>query len=58
MRRGALCEALRAAGIEVWFDPERASRWRRVDQKIRHQIRDCALFVPIISANTASRPEG
>jgi len=28
------------------------------DQKIRQQIRDCALFVPIISANTASRGEG
>jgi len=28
------------------------------DQKIRRQIHDCALFVPIISANTASRQEG
>ena len=28
------------------------------DQKIRHQIKDCALFVPLISAHTEARPEG
>jgi hypothetical protein len=28
------------------------------DQKIRQQIRDCALFIPIISAQTATRHEG
>ena len=27
-------------------------------QHIRQQIRDCALFIPINSANTAPRPEG
>jgi TolB-like protein/lipoprotein NlpI len=28
------------------------------DQKIRRQIHDCALFIPVISASTASRREG
>ena len=28
------------------------------DAKIRKQIRECALFLPLISANTQARPEG
>jgi TolB-like protein len=53
-----ICEALRAAGIEVWFDQSELRGGDAWDQKIRRQIRDCALFVPIISANTVSRQEG
>ena len=53
-----ICEALRAVGIEVWFDQSELRGGDAWDQKIHHQIRDCALFVPIISANTAARPEG
>jgi len=53
-----ICEALRAAGIEVWFDQSELRGGDVWDQKIRRQIHDCALFVPIISANTASRQEG
>jgi TolB-like protein/Tfp pilus assembly protein PilF len=53
-----ICEALRTAGIEVWFDQSELRGGDAWDQKIRQQIRDCALFVPIISANTASRGEG
>jgi TolB-like protein len=53
-----MCAALRAAGVEVWFDQSELRGGDAWDQKIRQQIRDCALFVPIISANTASRPEG
>ncbi len=53
-----ICEALRTAGIEVWFDQSELRGGDAWDQKIRHQIRDCALFVPVISAHTASRPEG
>jgi TolB-like protein/tetratricopeptide (TPR) repeat protein len=55
---GRICEALRAAGIEVWFDQSELRGGDAWDQKIRRQIRDCALFVPIISAHTQSRPEG
>ena len=53
-----ICEALRSAGIEVWFDQSELRGGDVWDQKIRRQIRDCALFVPVISANTASRQEG
>src|SRR5271156_1236733 len=53
-----ICEALRAVGIEVWFDQSELRGGDVWDQKIRREIRDCALFVPIISANTASRREG
>src|SRR5580658_5841167 len=53
-----LCNALRGAGIEVWFDQSELRGGDAWDQKIRQQIRDCALFVPIISAHTQARPEG
>ena len=53
-----VCEALRAAGVEVWFDQSELRGGDVWDQKIRRQIHDCALFVPLISANTASRREG
>jgi TolB-like protein len=53
-----ICEALRAAGIEVWFDQSELRGGDVWDQKIRQQIKDCALFVPVISANTAARHEG
>jgi TolB-like protein/Tfp pilus assembly protein PilF len=53
-----ICEALRSSGIEVWFDQSELRGGDAWDQKIRQQIRDCALFIPIISAHTTSRPEG
>jgi TolB-like protein/cytochrome c-type biogenesis protein CcmH/NrfG len=53
-----ICEALRAAGVEVWFDQSELRGGDAWDQRIRREIRDCALFIPIISSNTTSRPEG
>src|ERR1700760_5044138 len=53
-----ICEALKSAGIEVWFDQSELRGGDVWDQKIRHEIHDCALFIPVISANTASRHEG
>src|SRR5215472_14848104 len=53
-----ICEALRAAGIEVWFDQSELRGGDAWDQAIRRQIRSCALFIPIISAHTESRREG
>jgi adenylate cyclase len=53
-----ICEALRATGIEVWFDRSELRGGDVWDQKIRQQIRDCTLFVAVISANTATRGEG
>src|SRR5579862_8349226 len=51
-------ETLRAAGIEVWLDQSELRGGDVWDQKIRREIQDCSLFVPVISANTASRHEG
>ena len=53
-----ICDALRAAGVEVWFDQSELVGGDAWDQKIRKQIKDCALLIPIISANTQSRTEG
>jgi formylglycine-generating enzyme required for sulfatase activity/dienelactone hydrolase len=54
-----ICEGLRAAGVEVWFDAdgglEHGDEW---DAKIRRQIKECVLFIPLISANTQAREEG
>src|SRR5215210_1921139 len=53
-----ICEALRASGIEVWFDQSELRGGDAWDQKIRKQIKECALFVPLISAHTQARLEG
>ena len=50
--------ALRAAGIEVWFDRSELRGGDAWDYRIRQQVRDCALFMPIISAHTQQRLEG
>jgi TolB-like protein/Flp pilus assembly protein TadD len=51
-------EALRRGGIEVWLDQSELRGGDVWDQKIRREIHDCSLFIPVISANTASRHEG
>jgi TolB-like protein len=53
-----ICEALRAAGIEVWFDQSELRGGDAWDQSIRKQIKSCALFLPVISRNTHDRDEG
>ncbi len=53
-----ICDTLRAAGIEVFLDQSELRGGDVWDQKIRREIHDCALFIPVISANTASRHEG
>lgn len=53
-----ICEALRAAGIEVWFDQTALRGGDAWDAMIRRQIKACYLFVPVISSNTQSREEG
>ncbi len=52
------CQALRAAGIEVWFDRSELRGGDAWDTSIRKQIKACALFIPIISHNTHDRAEG
>ena len=51
-------EALRAAGVVVWFDESELRGGDAWDASIRKKIKECALFVPVISANTESRSEG
>jgi tetratricopeptide (TPR) repeat protein len=54
-----IADALRGAGVEVWFDAdgglETGDEW---DAKIRRQIKECVLFIPVVSANTEAREEG
>ena len=53
-----ICETLRAAGIEVWFDQSELRGGEAWDRQIRKQIHDCALFIALISKNSDSRSEG
>ena len=53
-----ICDALRQMSVEVWFDQSALRGGDAWDASIRRQIKDCALFVPIISANTQARAEG
>src|SRR6185503_17677155 len=53
-----IAEALRAFGVEVWFDQHELRGGDAWDAKIRRQIKECSLFVPILSASTQARAEG
>ena len=53
-----IADALRSHGVEVWFDQDELIGGDAWDRKIRQQIKECALFVPVISANTDARAEG
>jgi hypothetical protein len=53
-----ICQAPRAAGIEVWFDQSDHRGGDAWDSKIKKQIHDCALLVPVISEHTDARAEG
>jgi adenylate cyclase len=51
-------DALQQAGLEIWFDQNELRGGDAWDASIRRQIRECALFIPLISANTDARGEG
>jgi TolB-like protein/tetratricopeptide (TPR) repeat protein len=53
-----ICNTLRAAGIEVWFDQSELRGGDAWDAAIRRQIKSCALFIAVISKNTRDRDEG
>ena len=53
-----ICEALRAAGVEVWFDRSELRGGDAWDSQIKKHVHDCALFIPVISEHTNSRIEG
>jgi TolB-like protein len=51
-------DALPDFGMEVWYDESDLVGGDAWDQKIRRQIRECAYFMPVISAHTEARHEG
>ncbi len=53
-----ISDELTASGLEVWFDQSELRGGDAWDQKIRRQIKECALFMPVISAFTQTRAEG
>jgi len=53
-----ICEALRATGIEVWFDQSELRGGDAWDRRIRQQVHRCALFIAVISAHSDARTEG
>src|SRR5206468_4285483 len=53
-----IADALRGFGVEVWFDQAELRGGDAWDAQIRKQIRECALFIPVISARTEARGEG
>ena len=53
-----ICDALRQADIEVWFDQSELRGGDAWDAMIRKRIKECALFLPVISAHTEARVEG
>jgi TolB-like protein/Flp pilus assembly protein TadD len=53
-----ISDALKAAGIEVWFDRSELRGGDAWDRQIRKQIHDCRLFIAVISAHTETRDEG
>ncbi|HEX7631999.1 MAG TPA: TIR domain-containing protein [Lacunisphaera sp.] len=53
-----IADALRAFGVVVWFDQAELRGGEAWDANIRKQIRECALFIAIVSATTQARGEG
>lgn len=53
-----IAEGLRQGGIEVWFDQSELRGGDAWDQRIRREIRTCALFIPLISRSSQARMEG
>jgi len=53
-----ICAVLRAAGIDVWFDASELRGGDAWDEQIRHRIKSCTFFVPVVSERTQVRTEG
>jgi len=49
---GKMKEALEAAGVDVFFDRDDLHSGNDCESKLRRSIRQCSLFVPIISRQT------
>jgi hypothetical protein len=55
---GRIADALRSHGVEVWFDQSELRGGDAWDAKIRKQINECMLFLPVISRTTQDRGKG
>src|ERR1035437_4051005 len=53
-----IAEALRSHGVEVWFDQDELRGGDAWDAKIRRQVKECSLFLPVVSGHTQERYEG
>jgi TolB-like protein/cytochrome c-type biogenesis protein CcmH/NrfG len=53
-----IAEAMRAFGVDAWFDQSELRGGDVWDATIKKRIRECALFVPLISRQTQARSEG
>jgi uncharacterized protein YfaA (DUF2138 family) len=53
-----ISDALRTAGLNVWFDQSDLRGGEVWDAAIRKQVKDCTLFMPLISAHAEARSEG
>lgn len=47
-------DALKNNGVEVWMDLKRLNGGDDFEQKIHDNIRECSVFIPVISRNTLS----
>ncbi len=50
-----LTAGLHAQGLPVWFDKDRLGGGDSYDDKIKNNIKKCALFIPVLSRNTERR---
>ena len=53
-----IASSLRGAGIDVWFDQDELRGGDAWDRRIRTQISECRLFLPIVSRASDERVEG
>ena len=51
-------DSLLNAGLDVWMDEQRLDSGIAYDHIIEERIRDCALFVAVVSNSTETRDEG
>jgi hypothetical protein len=50
-------DALDAAGVDVWFDKHRLGLGAKFSFEIQRNIKNCTLFLPVVSHNTQTQPE-
>ncbi|MFI5380760.1 MAG: toll/interleukin-1 receptor domain-containing protein [Tepidisphaerales bacterium] len=54
----AIHDALQRAGVDVWFDARKLQAGDDWEHTIKQRIRNCSLFLPVISNRTNARLEG